>query len=120
MADRDSAEWWEKLAGGEFAVQECDGCARRRFPPRAFCAGCRGEEWHWVRADPVGRVESWTIGHRPLPEGTVVRIRLEAAPDATLFGGWAGAAAPEHGQRVRGVLTSDGSRPLLHWRPEGG
>ncbi|GAA0945651.1 Zn-ribbon domain-containing OB-fold protein [Nonomuraea longicatena] len=120
VGDRDSAQWWERLARGEFVVQECDGCGGRRFPARAFCAGCRAEAWHWVRVDPVGRVETWTIGHRPFPEGTVVRIRLAAVPDATVFGGWAGERAPEYGQRVAAVLTTDGSRPLLRWRPRSG
>ncbi|MFI6903581.1 Zn-ribbon domain-containing OB-fold protein [Nonomuraea sp. NPDC050394] len=116
--DRDSREWWERVATGEFAVQECDGCGLRRFPARAFCARCRGEGRHWVAVRPVGTVESWVVSHRPFGQGEiVVMVRLDEVPDAVVHGSWEGSGEPEGGSRVSAVFTVvDDTLTLVGWR----
>ncbi|NUR88849.1 MAG: hypothetical protein HOY71_32580 [Nonomuraea sp.] len=109
MRDRDSAEWW---ARGELAVQRCDGCGVLRFPPRAFCAACRTEEWSWHVPEPVATVESWIVGHRPFPERTIVRVRLAEEPRIVMYGGWGPDREPRPGERVRPIRAADG---LVNW-----
>ncbi|MFI6294125.1 Zn-ribbon domain-containing OB-fold protein [Nonomuraea sp. NPDC050790] len=118
VPDRDSRQWWERLAGHEFTVQECERCGRRRFPPRAFCPGCHREECRWVTIDPVGTVETWVVSHRPFGQGeTVVSVRLDEVPDAVVHGSWEDADRPAAGSRVRAVFREvDASLTLVGWR----
>ncbi|MER6575106.1 OB-fold domain-containing protein [Nonomuraea sp. NPDC001023] len=122
--DRDSAEWWERLAREGFAVQRCDGCGTARFPARAFCPSCRGEAWRWLPVPAEGVVESWIVNRRAFLPGAgepyvVVMVRLDAVPGCLVHGNWRGAAPePLPGQRVRGVRTRvDDRLTLLDWEP---
>src|SRR5215216_247839 len=98
--DRDSTDWWDRLARHEFAVQRCDGCDTARFPPRAFCPVCRTENWRWEPIAPEGTVESWIVNRRPFLPGSpepyvVVLVRLAAIPDCLVHGGWEAEREPE-------------------------
>ncbi|NJP94502.1 hypothetical protein HCN51_34530 [Nonomuraea sp. FMUSA5-5] len=122
--DRDSRAWWDRLARHEFAVQECDACGTLRFPPRAFCAACRQEGWHWRETVPEGTVESWIVSRRPFVPGhrdpyLVVMVRLTAVPGALVYGNWRAERHPEAGERVRGTFTQvDEELTVLDWAPE--
>ncbi|MEV0620411.1 zinc ribbon domain-containing protein [Nonomuraea sp. NPDC050404] len=121
--DRDSAPWWERVARGEFAVQECDSCGTLRFPPRAFCAACRTEVWRWRPVVPEGTVESWIVSHQPFVPGRrdpylVVMVRLTAIPGCLVYGNWRGERPPEAMERVAGVFTEVGAGvTLMDWAP---
>ncbi|TYB61366.1 hypothetical protein FXF51_28305 [Nonomuraea sp. PA05] len=122
--DRDSGEWWERVARREFAVQECDACGTLRFPPRAFCAACRTEGWTWREVAPEGKVESWIVSRQPFVPGLrdpylVVMVRLKAVPGCLVYGNWRAARQPEAGERVSGVFTQvDEELTVLDWMPE--
>ncbi|MGN9838152.1 Zn-ribbon domain-containing OB-fold protein [Nonomuraea sp. H19] len=124
--DRDSKEWWERIARHEFAVQRCDTCGARRFPARAFCALCRTEAWHWVEVEPEGEVESWIVNHQAFLPGrrepyVVVMVRLAAVPGCVVYGNWHGERLPEPGERVRASYTDVDERlALVNWQPVGG
>jgi hypothetical protein len=121
--DRDSREWWERIARGEFAVQRCDTCGTARFPARAFCPACRTEAWHWQAVEPEGRVESWIVNHQPFVPGArepyvVVMVRLAAVPDCVVYGNWRGERPPESGERVRAAYRRvDENLSLVDWAP---
>lgn len=121
--DRDSMEWWGRIARREFAVQRCDTCGTTRFPARAFCPDCRTEAWHWQEVEPEGRVESWIVNHQPFLPGArepyvVVMVRLAAVPGCLVYGNWHGERPPEPGERVRGSYTRvDEDLTLVNWRP---
>ncbi|MCK2219622.1 zinc ribbon domain-containing protein [Actinomadura sp. ATCC 31491] len=122
--DRDSREWWERIARHEFAVQRCAGCGVDRFPARAFCPACRGEEWRWRAVEPEGRVESWIVARQPFVPGVavpyvVVMVRLSAVPDGLAYGNWRGGREPRAGERVRGVYREEGDVTLVDWEPAG-
>lgn len=123
VADRDSAEWWKRIAGGEFVLQKCDSCATPRFPSRAYCHRCRTRKWHWAPIDPTGRVESWIVSHQPFLAGVsepyvVVTVRLREAPECVMYGNWRGAEPPVTGLPVRAVLRAvDEELSLIDWRP---
>ncbi|NRQ34804.1 hypothetical protein HII36_23640 [Nonomuraea sp. NN258] len=123
VPDRDSAAWWERVAGHEFAVQRCASCGLRRFPARAFCAACRGEAWRWEPVEPEGVVESWIVSHQAFLPGAggpyvVVMVRLAAVPGALVHGNWLGEGEPRYGGRVRACFTDAGDDlTLVNWRP---
>ncbi|MEV4357128.1 Zn-ribbon domain-containing OB-fold protein [Nonomuraea sp. NPDC004186] len=121
--DRDSRQWWERVAGQEFAVQECEGCGAVRFPARAFCPECRTEAWHWRDVEPEGVVESWIVNHQPFMPGfgvpyVVVMVRLAAVPGCFVYGNWCGDGSPERGRRVRAAYRRVDERlTLVDWAP---
>lgn len=123
VPDRDSAEWWERVARHEFVIQACDGCGTLRFPARAYCHLCRGREWHWQEVRPTGRVLSWIVNHQPfLPDApvpyTVVMVRLTDAPDCVMVGGWQGGREPVGDQAVSACFTYVDDRfRVVNWRP---
>lgn len=124
--DRDSAPWWELLAGRRFAVQECDFCGMLRFPPRAFCAACRAEGAHWREVPPEGTVESWIVSRqpfvpgrrdRPIPSGNG---RLAAVPGGLIYGNWRAERQPVPREPVAGVFAEVTPEvTLLDWAPAG-
>ncbi|WP_240777713.1 Zn-ribbon domain-containing OB-fold protein [Nonomuraea basaltis] len=124
--DRDSREWWERIARHEFAVQRCDTCGTARLPARAFCPDCRTEAWHWEEVEPEGAVESWIVNRRPFMPGApepyvVVMVRLAAVPGCVAYGNWCGGLPPEYGQRVRASYRRiDEWLTLVNWEPAGG
>ncbi|WP_043631627.1 Zn-ribbon domain-containing OB-fold protein [Nonomuraea candida] len=121
--DRDSAPWWARAGRREFAVQECDSCGTLRFPPRAFCAACRREAWHWRRIAPEGTVESWIVNHQPFVPGRrdpylVVMARLTAVPGCLVHGNWRAARPPKHLEPVVAVFTEvEAEVTLVDWTP---
>ncbi|GAB2576894.1 OB-fold domain-containing protein [Streptomyces capparidis] len=64
--DADGAPFWEYARRGELRVQACDGCGRRRFPPRPCCPHCQSFASHWQRMSGRGRIWSFVIAHPPL------------------------------------------------------
>ncbi|MDP9861168.1 MULTISPECIES: Zn-ribbon domain-containing OB-fold protein [Streptosporangium] len=123
VTDRDSAEWWERVARHEFAVQECDSCGTLRFPARAYCHRCRTRRWHWRPIAPAGRVESWIVSHQPFLAGVtepyvVVMVRLADAPECVMYGNWDWPEPPVAGGPVRAVFAVvDEELSLINWRP---
>ncbi|MFC4013611.1 Zn-ribbon domain-containing OB-fold protein [Nonomuraea purpurea] len=121
--DRDSGQWWERVARREFAVQRCDTCGAARFPARAFCPACRTEAWHWEEVEPEGVIESWIVNHQPfMPDlrepYLVVMVRLAAVPGCLVFGNWNGDRPPRYGERVRASFRPvDDRLTLVDWKP---
>ena len=56
--------YWEAARRGEFALQSCEACGDRPFPPRANCPGCGSPKLSWGTASGRGTVYSYTVAHR--------------------------------------------------------
>ncbi|MEV7965049.1 zinc ribbon domain-containing protein [Sphaerisporangium sp. NPDC088356] len=123
VPDRDSAEWWERVARHEFVIQSCEGCGTLRFPARAYCPRCRGRDWSWRQVSPTGRILSWIVNHQPfLPDAptpyTVVMVRLADAPGCVMVGNWRQSEEPVADQPVRAFYTYVDERlSLINWGP---
>jgi uncharacterized OB-fold protein len=119
VPDRDSAEWWERVARHEFVVQACEGCGTLRFPARAYCHRCRGRDWHWRQVSPTGRI----VSHQPFLPGaltpyTVVMVSLDDAPGCVMVGNWYRDEEPFGDQPVLASFTYVDERlSLINWRP---
>ena len=83
----DTREFWEGCRRHQLRLQRCTGCDRARFAPRPACPWCGSLRFDWFTASGCGRVESWTVVHRPtlaafeplLPYAAGV-IRLDEGP----------------------------------------
>lgn len=125
--DRDSAPYWQALAGGRFLLQRCQACGRWTWPARPICSGCHGFDLAWTNAGGGGEVVSWAVTHQPygpdlakLVPYTVALVRVDEQDDILIPGRYVGEPEIHQGQRVVavaeratddiGLLTWDAAR----------
>ncbi|MBN9885861.1 Zn-ribbon domain-containing OB-fold protein [Salipiger abyssi] len=53
---------------GEILLQRCDSCGAHLFYPRAVCPSCWAETTGWVPACGTGRIVSFSVVHKGLPD----------------------------------------------------
>jgi uncharacterized OB-fold protein len=56
--------FWEHAREGRLAVQVCDACGHRHFPPSPVCPNCLAADQHWQPVSGRGTLESWIDVHR--------------------------------------------------------
>ena len=115
VPDRDSAPYWEALAGGRFLLQRCRSCGRWTWPARPICSGCHGEDLAWEEPSGGGEVYSWVVTHQPYGRDlvdqvpyTVALVRIDEQDDILIpgrvLGSEAGGDVEVHqGTRVEAV-----------------
>ena len=93
--------FWEGCRDGKLILQQCSdpACMRYVFYPRVCCPYCGGGVLEWQQASGNGRLQSWTVVHRPghaafvpyvpyvfaavvLAEGPLIYGRMMVPPDA--------------------------------------
>lgn len=93
--------FWDGCRQGKLMLQRCGdtSCGRTIFYPRVCCPYCGGGDLVWRPASGVGRLQSWTVVHRPghaafmadvpyvfaaviLAEGPLIYGRMLVPPDA--------------------------------------
>ena len=62
-------EFYTRLARGQLSTTRCTGCARRAWPPRAFCPECGSDAFEWVDLPAEGTVHAFTVQETGLPAG---------------------------------------------------
>ena len=92
--------FWDHAQAGQLAVQRCEACGDRHFPPSPVCPNCNSDQQAWEIASGRGTLQSWVAFHRAYWPGfgpelpyDVCLIRLEEGPllVSNLVGGAAGA-----------------------------
>jgi uncharacterized OB-fold protein len=85
--DLDSAFYWAALREHRIALQQCDSCSRRRFPPMPGCPYCGATGHEVVVVGGGGQLYSWVRVHRALTAAVtgdlpynVGVVELEAGP----------------------------------------
>jgi hypothetical protein len=92
--------FWDGCRTGKLVLQRCSDAACRRFIfyPRVCCPYCGGGALDWQPTSGAGRLQSWTVVHRPghaafmvdvpyvfaaiiLAEGPLIYGRLLLPPD---------------------------------------
>lgn len=58
--DPHAAHFWQGCEKGELRYQQCSGCSRVQFFPRAFCARCGVEQLDWRVSSAQGTVYAVT------------------------------------------------------------
>jgi uncharacterized OB-fold protein len=93
--------FWDGCRAGRLMLQRCGdaACGRFVFYPRVCCPYCGGGALDWRQAAGTGRLQSWTVVHRPghaafmaaapyvfaavtLTEGPLIYGRLLVPPDS--------------------------------------
>jgi uncharacterized OB-fold protein len=93
--------FWDGCRAGKLMLQRCTdpACARFVFYPRVCCPYCGGGDLVWQQVSGEGRLQSWTVVHRPghaafmadapyvfaavtLAEGPLMYGRMLVPPDA--------------------------------------
>lgn len=64
--DPTDAGFWRAALRSELTVQQCESCARYRFPPRPMCPYCHCMGTRWVAMSGRGRVWSFAAPQPPL------------------------------------------------------
>ncbi len=59
--------FWDGCRAGRLMLQRCGdaACGRFVFYPRVCCPYCGGGSLDWQQASGAGRLQSWTVVHRP-------------------------------------------------------
>lgn len=88
-----SRPFWDGCRAGKLMLQRCRdlACAHFVFYPRVCCPYCGGDTLEWQPASGVGRLQSWTVVHRPghaafLAEVPYVFAAVTLAEGPLMFG----------------------------------
>lgn len=83
--------WQDAVEAGELRFPKCHQCATWNWYPLPRCRNCGGEEFDWVRVEPLGSIHSWTRVHRRFSQDhdielpyTVGIIDIAGAPGVRL------------------------------------
>jgi uncharacterized OB-fold protein len=71
--------YWDAARRGEMAVQRCDACGHRPFPPRATCPRCGSTSLSWSPVSGRATVYSYTVAHRPPHPAFAAQVPLVVA-----------------------------------------
>ncbi|MEA2318086.1 MAG: hypothetical protein QOD44_2275 [Solirubrobacteraceae bacterium] len=116
---RDNAPFFDGLAEGRLALQECGDCGRVRYPVAPVCPHCGGRALRWRELSGGGTVHSFIRYRRPyLPEFEAlvpyIVLCVELDEGARLFGRLAGPAEAEVGARVQAIVERWPSGRCVH------
>lgn len=60
--------FWEATSRGELITKRCDQCERPHFYPRMVCPFCGSTALSWIPLSGHGRLYSYIINYRPIPQ----------------------------------------------------
>ena len=85
--------FWDGCRAGKLMLQRCSdpACGRFVFYPRVCCPYCGGDTLAWQQASCAGRLQSWTVVHRPghaafMAKGPYVFAAVTLAEGPLMYG----------------------------------
>ncbi len=117
--------YWEAATRHELAVQVCQACGSKQFPPEEICATCRTFDPGWTTVPPKGRLESWTRIWHPVHPALigagpylVAVVALDEHPGIRLEGNLLGDVMtnPPIDAPVEAVFEDHDGYTLVQWR----
>ncbi|MGH9137554.1 MAG: Zn-ribbon domain-containing OB-fold protein [Acidimicrobiales bacterium] len=78
-ANPSTEPYWEAARRHELALQRCDVCGTRPFPPRATCPSCGSRALSWSPVSGRGTVHTFTVAYRAPHPGFADRLPLVVA-----------------------------------------
>ena len=64
VIDALTAPYWAHAKAHELAVQKCNACGHRHFPPSPVCPECLSEDQAWEVVSGRAKLVSWASFHR--------------------------------------------------------
>ena len=71
--------YWDAARRGQLALQRCEPCGHRPFPPRATCPSCGSSSLPWSPVSGRATVYSYTIAYRPPHPAFAAQLPLVVA-----------------------------------------
>ena len=71
--------YWDAARRGRMAVQRCEHCGTRPFPPLANCPSCGAQSLSWSPVSGRATVYSYTVAHRPPHPAFAAQLPLVVA-----------------------------------------
>lgn len=65
VVDAESQPFWDAAKAHKLVIQQCSGCDRFIFYPRAVCPHCSGDALEWRDVSGEGTIYSFTVARRP-------------------------------------------------------
>jgi uncharacterized OB-fold protein len=65
VVDTETRPFWEAAKAHKFVLQQCVGCGKFVYYPRAICPYCHGDQLEWKDASGEGTIHTFTIARRP-------------------------------------------------------
>ena len=102
-ADYDSKGWWEACKRHEYAVNQCNQCGNKWFPPLPACNRCQSMDVGWFTTQGKGFIYSYIVVVQPIfahfVDAVPYIVAIIEIPDANNPGHYA--------TRVAAVLRDD-------------
>lgn len=107
----------------EIWAKRCPNCKRALLPPRSFCERCFVKTADWVKVDPEGQVEAYTIVYEPFeglptPPYAIAYVRLNGA-DTALGNFVRGTDLTDPQQAMKKLHVRAAVRVVFREKPEG-
>ncbi len=65
VIDAETRPFWEAAKAHKFVLQQCAGCGKFVYYPRAICPHCHGDQLEWKEASGEGTIHTFTVARRP-------------------------------------------------------
>ncbi|HUJ77168.1 MAG TPA: Zn-ribbon domain-containing OB-fold protein [bacterium] len=65
VVDGESRPFWEGCRRHQLVLQQCQGCGRTVYYPRALCPFCHSDRLEWKPVSGEGSIYAFTIARRP-------------------------------------------------------
>ena len=114
--------FFDGLRAGRFNIQQCLGCRRHVFYPRALCPGCGSRELEWVKASGGATVHSTTVVRRKSEAGGDYNIALVDLAEGPRMMSRVEGIPPDQvriGLRVEARIRAEGESNIIIFVPEG-
>lgn len=113
----------ENLANGEFRIQQCNGCGKHVFYPRALCKHCGSPDLKWVVPSGKAVVYSTSVVRQRPEKGPDYNVALVDLEEGTRMLTRIVDIAPgdvQIGMQVQGFVGEIDGEPAYVFRPAGG
>lgn len=64
VVDAESRPFWEAAKAHKFVLQQCGGCGKFVYYPRAICPHCHADQLTWKDASGEGTIHTYTVARR--------------------------------------------------------
>ena len=123
VPDADSAFYWAGLREHRILLQQCDACARFRFPPMPSCPYCASLQSSVRQAAGSGAVYSWIVVRRAFDPAFSADVQYMLASVDLDEGGrtvarLVGVDRPDFGLRVSAIFVDHAQWTELRFQPE--
>ncbi len=65
VIDNETRPFWEAAKAHKLVLQQCGGCGKYVYYPRAICPHCHADSLEWKDVSGEGTIHTFTVARRP-------------------------------------------------------